>query len=144
MQSKMFSYCYYYFKIVFGTPAAYFKEITKRSQQFPTLKGDFFVYSDIFSEGRPAYWSGYYTTRPFMKLLSRQLENNMRGAEIVYTVALNKAKQNKLMTYSKILERDYEKLIKARRNLGKIEFLFVICFNNLINIVKCEILIHTF
>lgn len=120
----MHNYCFYYFKVVFGTLATYFKEVNKRSQQFPTLKGDFYVYSDIFSEGRPAYWSGYYTTRPFMKLLSREVENNLRAAEIVYTVALNKAKQSKLMTYSKILERDYEKLIKARRNLGKFEFLF--------------------
>lgn len=58
-----------------------------------------------------------------MKLLDRELENNLRSAEIVYTIALNNAKQNKLVSYSKILERDYEKLIKARRNLGKIIFL---------------------
>lgn len=57
-----------------------------------------------------------------MKLLDRELENNLRSAEIVYTIALNNAKQNKLMSYSKILERDYEKLINARRNLGKKEY----------------------
>ncbi|CAG9863272.1 unnamed protein product [Phyllotreta striolata] len=105
-------------EITFGTPAMYFEEITKRNAQFPTLKGDFFVYSDIFAEGRPAYWSGYYTTRPFMKLLDRELENSLRAAEIIYTFALNKAKQNKLNTDSKLLERDFEKLIRARRNLA--------------------------
>ncbi|KAJ8960726.1 hypothetical protein NQ318_020018 [Aromia moschata] len=105
-------------EVAFGTPSMYFEEIVKRYGQYPTLKGDFFVYSDIFAEGRPAYWSGYYTTRPFMKLLDRELEHTLRGAEIVYTVALNNAKQNKLTSYSKILERDFEKLIKARRNLG--------------------------
>ncbi|XP_056646143.1 alpha-mannosidase 2 [Diorhabda sublineata] len=104
--------------ISFGTPAMYFQEIMKRYNQFPTLKGDFFVYSDIFTEGRPAYWSGYFTTRPYMKLLDRELENTLRGAEIIYTIALNKAKQNKSVSYSKILERDFEKLIRARRNLG--------------------------
>ncbi|CAH1102433.1 unnamed protein product [Psylliodes chrysocephalus] len=105
-------------EIMFGTPSMYFEEIVKRSSQFPTLKGDFFVYSDIFTEGRPAYWSGYFTTRPFMKLLDRELENSLRAAEIIYTIALNKAKQNKLASYSKILERDFEKLIRARRNMG--------------------------
>ncbi|KAG5878957.1 hypothetical protein JTB14_036539 [Gonioctena quinquepunctata] len=105
-------------EVIFGTPSMYFQEITKRYSQFPTLKGDFFVYSDIFSEGRPAYWSGYFTTRPFMKILDRELESSLRGAEILYTVALNNARQNKLSSYLKIMERDFEKLVKARRNLG--------------------------
>lgn len=106
-------------EVLFGTPAMYFQEIMKRYNQFPTLKGDFFVYSDIFAEGRPAYWSGYFTTRPFMKLLDRELERGLRAAEIIYTVALNNAKMNKLTQYSKILERDFEKIVRARRNLGK-------------------------
>ncbi|CAH0558347.1 unnamed protein product [Brassicogethes aeneus] len=105
-------------EVSFGTPADYFDEITKRYDQFPTIRGDFFVYSDIFAEGRPAYWSGYFTTRPFMKLLDRELEYTLRGAEVLYTVALNNAKQNKLLPHLKILERDFEKLVRARRNLG--------------------------
>ncbi|XP_044752523.1 alpha-mannosidase 2 [Coccinella septempunctata] len=105
-------------EVKFGTPHDYFEEITKRFDQFPTLKGDFFVYSDIFSEGRPAYWSGYFTTRPFMKLLDRELEHNLRSAEILYTIAFNVARQNKLKPHIKILERDFEGLVKSRRNLG--------------------------
>ncbi|KAK4879668.1 hypothetical protein RN001_007814 [Aquatica leii] len=105
-------------EISFGTPKDYFAEIQKRYNQYPTLKGDFFVYSDIFSEGRPAYWSGYFTTRPFMKLLDRELENNLRAAEIVYSLALNHAKKNNMLPYVKVLERDFEKIIQARRNLG--------------------------
>ncbi|KAK9888622.1 hypothetical protein WA026_000851 [Henosepilachna vigintioctopunctata] len=105
-------------EIKFGTPTDYFNEITKRYDQFPTLKGDFYVYSDIFSEGRPAYWSGYYTTRPFLKLLDRELEHSLRSAEILYTIAFNVARQNKLKPHIKILERDFEGLIRARRNLG--------------------------
>lgn len=105
-------------EIKFGTPSDYFDEIVKRYDQFPTLKGDFFVYSDIFSEGRPAYWSGYFTTRPYMKLLDRELEHSLRGAEILYTIALNVARQNRLKPHIKVLERDFEKLIRSRRNLG--------------------------
>lgn len=111
-------YHLYKTNITFGTPKDYFDEITARVKQFPTLKGDFFVYSDIFSEGRPAYWSGYFTTRPFMKILTRELEHNLRSAEILYSVALNQARQNKVLTHLKLLERDFEQLVQARRNLG--------------------------
>lgn len=85
--------------------------------RFPTLKGDFFVYSDIFSEGRPAYWSGYFTTRPYMKILDRELEANLRSAEILYTMAYNAAKQSACDSV-KLYETSFEKLVKARRNLG--------------------------
>ena len=103
-------------EVVFGTPKDYFREIENRVEKFPTLKGDFFVYSDIFSEGRPAYWSGYFTTRPYMKILDRELETNLRSAEILYTIALNVAKQSG--NDIKLYETHFEKLVKARRNLG--------------------------
>ncbi|XP_043463194.1 alpha-mannosidase 2 isoform X2 [Leptopilina heterotoma] len=106
-------------QVVFGTPKDYFQEIKKRMKHFPSLKGDFFVYSDIFSEGRPAYWSGYFTTRPYMKILDRELESNLRSAEILYTIALNTAKQKeKDGRELKLYEAWFEKLVKARRNLG--------------------------
>lgn len=51
-------------KLKFGTPSEYFEEIFQRMDgQFPSLIGDFFPYSDIFSSGTPAYWTGYFTTR---------------------------------------------------------------------------------
>ncbi|KAK0167162.1 hypothetical protein PV327_004595 [Microctonus hyperodae] len=103
-------------EVIFGTPKDYFREIEKRMEKFPTLKGDFFVYSDIFSEGRPAYWSGYFTTRPYMKILDRELEANLRSAEILYTIALNVARQSG--NDIKLYETYFEKLVKARRNLG--------------------------
>lgn len=105
-------------EISFGTPKDYFDAILHRYNNYPTLKGDFFVYSDIFSEGRPAYWSGYFTTRPFMKILDRELEHSLRSAEILYTVAMNKARQNNYGPHLKILERNFEKLVRARRHLG--------------------------
>lgn len=108
----------YHAEIVFGTPKDYFKEVQARMSDFPTLKGDFFVYSDIFTEGRPAYWSGYFTTRPYWKLLDRELERNLRSAEILYTFGLNKAKQRRHNDTIKVIERNYEKLVKARQNLA--------------------------
>ena len=50
------------------------------------------MYSDVFSEGIPAYWSGYFSTRPFMKQLSRELEANLRAAEILFTVGYQTSK----------------------------------------------------
>lgn len=119
-----FSTCEIFFNIVplffylTGTPRDYFREIRKRSETFPTFKGDFFVYSDIFSEGRPAYWSGYFTTRPFYKILSADMENNLRAAEILFTIAYNTARQYHHENAIKIYEKNYEKMILARRNLG--------------------------
>ncbi|EDW59490.1 alpha-mannosidase 2 [Drosophila virilis] len=107
--------------IKFGTPSDYFAAIRQRmgdNKAFPSFKGDFFVYSDIFSEGRPAYWSGYFTTRPFYKLLSTELEHNLRAAEILFTIAYNTARQAHHEDAIKIYEKNYEQIIHARRNLG--------------------------
>uniref|UniRef100_A0A182NG26 Alpha-mannosidase n=1 Tax=Anopheles dirus TaxID=7168 RepID=A0A182NG26_9DIPT len=105
-------------EISFGTPVDYFNAIRERYDRFPTLKGDFFVYADIFNEGRPAYWSGYFTTRPYYKILSRELEHNLRSLEILFTVAFNRARQTGSSNAFKIYEKNYEKMILARRNLG--------------------------
>lgn len=105
-------------EISFGTPKDYFNAIKERYEKFPTLKGDFFVYADIFNEGRPAYWSGYFTTRPYYKILSRELEHNLRSLEILFTLAFNRARQAGNSNAFKIYEKNYEKMILARRNLG--------------------------
>lgn len=108
----------YHATIQWGTIKDYFKEVRARMKDFPTLQGDFFPYSDIFSEGRPAYWTGYYTTRPYWKLLDRQLQAVLRSAEILYTWAWAKTNQISNIRVSQFLEKDYEKLVKARENLG--------------------------
>ncbi|KAL1116642.1 hypothetical protein AAG570_005114 [Ranatra chinensis] len=105
-------------QVSFGTPSDYFKAVKQRMKDFKVLKGDFFVYSDIFSEGRPAYWSGYFTTRPYWKVLDRELEAELRSAEILYTVAVNRARAASRNSTVKILERDFEKLTRSRQSLA--------------------------
>ncbi|XP_037033784.1 alpha-mannosidase 2 [Bradysia coprophila] len=105
-------------EISFGLPKDYFRAIRERYEQFPSLKGDFFVYSDIFTEGRPAYWSGYFSTRPMYKILSRELENQLRSLEILFTIAFNSARQSKNLNALRVYEKNYEKIILARRNLA--------------------------
>ena len=108
-------------KIKFGTLADYFDKIrteenriSKRTSEysFPVLSGDFFPYSDMDSE----YWTGYYSTRPFGKQLSRDLESSLRAADILDVLSF---------TYCKHLGVPYEKfhevaakLQEARHNLG--------------------------
>ena len=56
-------------RVAFGTVSNYFDAVRERmADAFPTLQGDFFPYADIFSEGRPAYWTGYFTSRAFYKV----------------------------------------------------------------------------
>lgn len=72
--------------MMFGTLADYWNEVYKRQKEFPTLSGDFMPYGDVYSEGLPNYWTGYYTTRPFLKRLSREVQHFLRAAEILYAL----------------------------------------------------------
>ncbi|VVC42641.1 Hypothetical protein CINCED_3A013190 [Cinara cedri] len=119
---KLFKYInankerYHGAEVSFGTPSEFFKELRRRSDnKFPTLRGDFFVYSEV-SWKRPVYWSGYFTSRPYWKVLDRELEANLRSAEILYTFAVNNAQKN--TNSIKLLNRQYEHLVKARQNLA--------------------------
>lgn len=103
----------------FGTPSEYFNEIQNRQHgQFPSLVGDFFPYADIFSTGVPAYWTGYFTTRPFYKLMSRDLEHNLRNAEILYTIAYNKAlgQGQKYWKFVHQMERKFTEIVKVQEH----------------------------
>jgi alpha-mannosidase II len=51
-------------ELVFGTPDDFFQAVRERQSKFPTLQGDFFPYE----MGNGEYWTGYYTTRPFLKV----------------------------------------------------------------------------
>eukprot|EP00092_Neocalanus_flemingeri_P041867 GFUD01045601.1.p1 GENE.GFUD01045601.1~~GFUD01045601.1.p1 ORF type:complete len:1094 (+),score=331.94 GFUD01045601.1:211-3492(+) len=108
----------YHAKVTFGTLSDYFSEVRARMSKFNTLTGDFFVYSDIFSEGRPAYWSGYFSTRPFLKQLSRHLASQLRSTEILYTIAVGLARKVKSGLPLGIMHSSYDQLVEARRHLG--------------------------
>ena len=107
--------------VKFGTLKDYFDLIKKEEHalsrvspenKFPVLSGDFFPYSDMDSE----YWTGYYSTRPFGKQLSRDLESSLRAADILDVFAF---------TYCKLWGVSYHgyhevaaKLQEARHSLG--------------------------
>ena len=53
----------------------------------PIVKGSFFTYADKEDE----YWSGYYTSRPFVKRLGRELEAILHAAEMMHEYRIAKA-----------------------------------------------------
>lgn len=101
-------------KLQFGTPKDYFRIVRERTKnKFPTLSGDLFPYVDVFTDGVPGFWTGYYTTRPFIKLMIRDLENHLRNSEILFTLAFNRAGRR-----SMDFGASYHQLTKARKNLA--------------------------
>ncbi|XP_073971959.1 alpha-mannosidase 2-like isoform X3 [Rhodnius prolixus] len=95
----------------FSTLADYFDEIPRKRRLI--LKGDFFPYCDL-SKFKMDCWTGYYTTRPFYKKLSRMVDNSLRATEIFFTLTINRMDDelNKIPKFVKL----YRKLIRARRN----------------------------
>ncbi|GAB1607137.1 alpha-mannosidase 2x-like [Argonauta hians] len=104
----------------FGTLSDYFNAIYKKHQispgdpppNVPSLSGDFFTYSDRDDN----YWSGYYTSRPFQKILDRQMENQLRGAEILYFLTSQALKKHEGSKFPQI--EFMQSLVNARRNLA--------------------------
>lgn len=105
----------------FGTLADYFKAVRQSEElkreensieKFPSLSGDFFPYSDKNN----AYWTGYYTTRPFDKKFSRDVEANLRAAEILYVLTI--AYMKKWNHPFKFYHETATHLQQARRNLA--------------------------
>lgn len=102
--------------VKFGTLSEYFKQIqqTEKSKNlgFRTLSGDFFPYSDHDK----AYWTGYFSTRPFDKRFSREVESKLRASEILHSVAF--AYSRHWNTKYKFNWRAPKLLKEARENLG--------------------------
>lgn len=82
--------------------------------------GDFYVYSDLGPDCvlQDDYWSGYFTTRPYWKLLGRKLESNLRAAEILYSVCRVKTLKPCSVEIGKEVESIYNKIVYCRRSLG--------------------------
>ena len=51
-------------------------------------------------------------------MLSREVENHLRAAEILYTLSLNRARQNKWEISRRIIDFEYINMVKARRSLA--------------------------
>lgn len=107
-------------KIKFGTVNEYFTKVKANQEirtvadgsRFPTLAGDFLPYTDYQND----FWTGFYSTRPFNKQLSRELRNTLKMADIFHSYAHAQAQSHDIVykSYWEVtsLLRD------ARRDLG--------------------------
>lgn len=73
--------------IRFSNLSDYFKSVSESQQKkkfdFPILQGDFFTYNDQGDD----YWSGYFTTRSFMKGLTRRATSTLNSAQTMFVLA---------------------------------------------------------
>jgi alpha-mannosidase II len=102
-------------KVQFGTLSEYRKAINEEYGSvsgFPTLSGDFYTYADRADH----YWSGYFTSRPFFKLMDRLLESALRKSEILFTLATVTSRMEGPRSFP--VSELFHLLTSSRRNLG--------------------------
>ncbi|CAL1536288.1 unnamed protein product [Lymnaea stagnalis] len=88
-------------------------KLTNKEEEFPVLSGDFFPYSDRDA----AYWTGYYSTRPFDKYFSRDVQATLQAADTLNTLNYAYYKKWGLLTDTKFFQHS-SFLQTARRALG--------------------------
>lgn len=107
--------------IKFGTIREYFQHVrmveekTTTKSKFPVLSGDFFPYSEKEND----YWTGYFTTRPWIKRLAREVEPLLRAGDkfsvLLYNVCIVSKRCSQIIdVYTGILRE----LRAARRDVG--------------------------
>ena len=63
-------------RLIYSTPSTYFKVIKSIQSNWPIYKNqDFFPYA----ENPFSYWTGYYSSRPYLKGLVRDAGNYLRS-----------------------------------------------------------------
>lgn len=79
----------------------------------PLLSGDFFTYAKKSDQ----YWSGYYTSRPHLKLLGSVLQARLRAAELLFSFAAvaNRNDTRRSALVVPLLDELYAELVAARR-----------------------------
>lgn len=68
-------------KVKFATPGEYLEAASAAGSKTYTLAGDFFTYNDRGEQ----YWSGFYTSRPFLKTAIRRLQMHLRSEHFLFS-----------------------------------------------------------
>ncbi|XP_073951361.1 alpha-mannosidase 2-like isoform X2 [Choristoneura fumiferana] len=100
--------------IDFGTPSDFFKTTLQRHVLYPSIKGDFLNFADI-EKGSPAYWVGFFTSRPQLKILLRRLQSTLRSTEIIFSFAASRNLFNGFQ-----MSDIFDLLIKSRETVARL------------------------
>lgn len=76
--------------VAFATPSEYFDAVSKSKVEFEVFEGDFFPLviepgSSYWSGPYCRTWTGFYTTKPYLKSLIASVQKEVRAAEILST-----------------------------------------------------------
>ncbi|XP_071080920.1 alpha-mannosidase 2-like [Haliotis cracherodii] len=110
----------FHIKIEFGTLSDYFSALEKdkphftHESPFPSLSGDFFPYTDRSDQ----YWSGYFTSRPLYKHITRVLQAKIRLLDIWYTLCYVRAVRRHKTAVVTFLRERFSVLVSTRRANG--------------------------
>ena len=104
-------------RIQYSTAHEYFQHVRQeQGAEFPVYGADFFPYAD----NDDSYWTGYYTTRPFMKAMHRRHATIMRSAEIMHALVRSNpnpvSNPNPTPVNRQFWENQYQDLLTARRD----------------------------
>lgn len=75
-------------RVLLSTPSRYFHQIAQSSRLFPTFSGELLPYMTRQDSASPAYWTGFYSTRPALKAKIKRAVGLTRGAKLLSALAL--------------------------------------------------------
>lgn len=116
-------------KLIYSTPTKYFESIFSQVNDWPLYENhDFFPYAD----GEYAYWTGYFTSRPYLKGLIRESGNylstvskdlfeiiaNSKKVEKMPETINNEENWKKLTKVKELINSNIDKLFKLREFLA--------------------------
>jgi hypothetical protein len=105
--------------IRYSTASEYFAAVYKTKAEYPLFESDFFPYAD----NGDSFWTGYYTTRPFLKIMARKVDAELHAADQLFALArmdLGLSEESGLLLQRPSPQLDvlYQRLLAAHQNAG--------------------------
>jgi lysosomal alpha-mannosidase len=102
-------------EIFYSTPQRYFEELSRQEVQWPEWKNfDFFPYSD----DPKAYWTGYFTSRPYLKGMVRDTRNYMYHSSQLFIKYFNNPQVSQDTTALTLKSTFIQRLEELKRALA--------------------------
>lgn len=103
-------------KIIYSTPTKYFEKVFEQVNDWPLFENqDFFPYAD----GEHAYWTGYFTSRPYLKGLIRDAGNYLvTVSKQLFEIIATAKKSKNYESIKDLINANIEKLFSLREYLA--------------------------